>query len=191
MVRFGAVRVLYMKLKKGKIMNISEIRWKTNANTGGIAAVDAYNAIEKIRKEKGGELSVNDVIEQAKSKKHILHTVFEWDDTKAAAEHRMTQARSLLRSIEIVYEDQPELPIRSHQITVQKKRGDKEGKTLYTSTERALKDPAARDALIANAIRDAMTFRRKFQTLREFQLIFDAIDKTVEEVSKQIENATN
>lgn len=168
-------------------MKITDIRWKNNANTGGVSASDAYNAIEQIRHDCGGELSADDVLEKAKRKTHVLHPVFEWDDTKAAAEHRRTQARTLLRSIEIVYEERPELPVRSHQITVQKKRGDDEGKTLYTNTETALSNPATRDALVANAIRDAMQFRRRFQVLREFQMIFDAIDKTVNELSQELD----
>lgn len=168
-------------------MKITDIRWKNNANTGGVKAADAYKAIEEIREKCGGELSAEDVLEQAKRKSHTLHPVFEWDDTRAAKEHRKTQARSLLRSIEIVYEERPELPIRSHQITVQKKRGDENGKTLYTSTETALSDPSTRDALVANAIRDAMLFRRRFQVLREFQVIFDAIDKTVDQLSQNLD----
>ena len=169
-------------------MKITDIRWKNNANTGGVSASDAYNAIEKIRHDCGGELSADDVLEKARRKTHVLHPVFEWDDTKAAAEHRRTQARTLLRSIEIVYEERPEMPVRSHQITVQKKRGDEEGKTLYTTTEKAFSDPATRDLLVAKAIRDAMQFRRRFQVLRELQLIFDAIDKTVDQLADQLES---
>jgi hypothetical protein len=169
-------------------MKITDIRWKNNANTGGVSASDAYNAIEQIRHDCGGELSADDVLKKAKRKTHVLHPVFEWDDTKAAAEHRRTQARTLLRSIEIVYEERPEMPVRSHQITVQKKRGDEEGKTLYTTTEKAFSDPATRDLLVAKAIRDAMQFRRRFQVLRELQLIFDAIDKTVDQLAEQLES---
>jgi hypothetical protein len=46
-------------------------------------------------------------------------------------------------------------------------------------------DPVARDALIATAIRQAMAFRRRFQNLRELQLIFEAIDKVADKIGDE------
>lgn len=166
-------------------MKVEKIRWKTNANTGGVKAEDAYNAIEAVRKKNGGQVSPNDLLAVAKRKTHILHSIFEWNDDEAAKQHRLTQARTLLRSIEVVYDELPERPMRSHEIVQAKKRGDDKSQTLYSTTDLAMADPVARDALIATAIRQAMAFRRRFQNLRELQLIFEAIDKVADKVGDE------
>lgn len=166
-------------------MKVEKIRWKTNANTGGVKAEDAYNAIEAVRKKNGGHVSPNDLLAVAKRKNHVLHSIFEWNDDEAAKQHRLTQARTLLRSIEVVYDELPERPMRSHEIVQTKKRGDDQSQTLYTTTDLAMADPVARDALIATAIRQAMAFRRRFQNLRELQLIFEAIDKVADKIGDE------
>lgn len=166
-------------------MKIKEIRWKANANTGGLNAKDAFEAIEQIRKKLGGEVSPDDIVAAAKSKQHKLHSVFEWDDTAAAKEHRLNQSRTLLRSIEVVYAEMPDRPMRSYEIIAKKKRGDEQSKTIYRTSDEAMSDPETRDALIADAIRQAMAFRRRFQGLRELQLIFEAIDQVSEQIVHQ------
>ena len=166
-------------------MKVEKIRWKTNANTGGVKAEDAYNAIEAVRNKNGGQVSPNDLLAVAKRKTHVLHSIFEWNDDEAAKQHRLTQARTLLRSIEVIYDELPERPMRSHEIVQTKKRGDDQSQTLYSTTDLAMADPVARDALIATAIRQAMAFRRRFQNLRELQLIFEAIDKVADKIGDE------
>lgn len=42
------------------------------------------------------------VVEQARNPTSILHAFFQWDDQKAAQQHRLDQARRLISSFEIV-----------------------------------------------------------------------------------------
>lgn len=62
--------------------------------------------LEKIRKENGGLLSPEKVVERAKNPKSVLHSWFCWDDTKAANEYRIYQARNLIRQITVEVESQ-------------------------------------------------------------------------------------
>jgi hypothetical protein len=45
------------------------------------------------------------VVRKAKSSRSPLHTVFEWDDTVAGHEYRLTQARTMIRSLRVVVEE--------------------------------------------------------------------------------------
>jgi len=45
------------------------------------------------------------VLAKAKSKKSSLHDLFEWDDTKAAHQHRLEQARRICRVVVIQHGD--------------------------------------------------------------------------------------
>lgn len=48
-----------------------------------------------------GRLLAEDVVLAASSPDSPLHDQFEWDDSKAAAAHRLDQARELIRSVRI------------------------------------------------------------------------------------------
>lgn len=49
--------------------------------------------------ETDGRLTATDVVEDARGVKSPLHPLFEWDDEKAAHEHRLDQARALIREV--------------------------------------------------------------------------------------------
>jgi hypothetical protein len=55
----------------------------------------------KIYTEQGGKLTPEKVLEVASGSVHPLHSYFEWDDTTAAIEYRLSQARSLIKSIKV------------------------------------------------------------------------------------------
>ena len=51
--------------------------------------------------EEHGELVPEDIVTAARPKNHPLHDRFEWNDSVAAHEHRVNQARRLIQSVEI------------------------------------------------------------------------------------------
>lgn len=64
--------------------------------------IDAQVAGEELAKIKGhnsGDLSPEMVVNAAKEPSSPLHAVFEWDNDKAAHQHRLTTAGLLIRSI--------------------------------------------------------------------------------------------
>lgn len=50
-----------------------------------------------------GRLSPEIVVQSARDPASPLHSRFEWDDTKAAEEHRRSQARTLIRSVRVEF----------------------------------------------------------------------------------------
>lgn len=51
--------------------------------------------------ERSGKLTAHDVVRAARNPESPLHSCFEWDDSKAAEQWRLEQARSLIRSVEV------------------------------------------------------------------------------------------
>lgn len=71
--------------------------------------------VEALRQlERNGKIDPHDVIDEARDPDSVLHSHFEWDDTKAAEAYRMDQARTLIRSVrfEVIYEDRVFKPVR-------------------------------------------------------------------------------
>lgn len=59
---------------------------------------DAENAaVERIAKKFNYTPSPSDVVEAARNARSPIHGRFEWDDAKAAHQHRLKQARQILR----------------------------------------------------------------------------------------------
>jgi hypothetical protein len=79
----------------------------------GLSAADAAAELERLRAEKGG-LTPEGVVETATDPANPLHHAFEWDDSKAAHEHRLSQARGLIRAVVVVEEGKPSSPMYVH-----------------------------------------------------------------------------
>jgi len=158
-------------------MKIEQIAWKQNVPTNGIEAAKAHDALEALRLKNGG-LTDDGIVAAAKQKNHVLHKWFQWDDTSAAIELRRMQARQLIRSLVVIYEEAPELKTRLYEVS-HKTRAASEQRTVYSTAEEVLSDPDSRDRLIASAIKSAMEFRRRFKQLHELDAIIESIDKVL------------
>jgi len=63
--------------------------------------------LEEIRRQHNGLLRPEDIVKYAKNKNTALHKQFEWDESKAAHEYRITQAMGIIRRIKVnIYEDE-------------------------------------------------------------------------------------
>lgn len=60
--------------------------------------------LERLAALNGGRLTPDAVVQDAKSAKSPLHDQFEWDDSEAARQWRLQQARDLIRSVRIEIE---------------------------------------------------------------------------------------
>jgi hypothetical protein len=57
--------------------------------------------LAKIAKLNGGRVTPDAVLADAQNAKSPLHDQFEWDDTVAARQYRLQQARELIRSVKV------------------------------------------------------------------------------------------
>ena len=176
-------KVFYI-LNKGIRMKIETIRWKQNVPSKGIDADKAHKALEAIRTKNNG-LTDDGVLAAACVKGQILNKWFEWDDSVAAAVHRRDQARLLIRSLEVTYIDAPGIKTRVYEVE-HKSRPQDPQRTVYTTTEEVLANPESRDRLIAEAIKAAMQFRRRFKMLHELDGLMIEIDKVVEKMGAEV-----
>lgn len=57
------------------------------------------NYLYKLAEERNKELQPREIVDIAQDKKSVLHKYFTWDDSKAAQEYRIWEARQLLASV--------------------------------------------------------------------------------------------
>lgn len=90
--------------------------------------------INELTKEYGGEVTPNILLQEAEQPNSVLHKYFEWDQSKAAKEYRLWQARKLLGAIaEVVVIKGKENPIRSFWSV-----SNKECKPVYVTLKKAM-----------------------------------------------------
>lgn len=124
------------------------------------------------RLESEGRLTPKNLVEASRPEDAPLHKCFEWDDTVAADKWRQAQAAYIIRSVEVQIERSSE-PTRAFVATVSDASGE------YRSIGYVLRQSDSRKALMENARRELLSFRRKYQTLHELADVFDAIDGVI------------
>lgn len=128
--------------------------------------------LEKIRARAGGTLKPEDVVEFARDESTALHSVFTWDDTEAAAQYRLWQARQVIRVCVTVRDDVKGPPIRTY-VSLYDDRGD-DGYRLLTDV---LSDDEMRDKLLLQALSELKTWQAKYRQLEKLAPIFAAAEK--------------
>lgn len=133
--------------------------------------------LEKVRAAAGGILYPEDVVEFAKNKHTALHQCFEWDDTEAAHQHRLWQARTLIRVAVVVGPENTESTRAYVSLTVDK--GKSRG---YRAIVDVLNDKDLKARMLDDARDDLLLFRKKYEVLKdmaELKGLFVEIDNTL------------
>lgn len=160
-------------------------RFQKGADTSNPALVAAH--IESIRSSNDGELTPNHVVADASNSNSPLHSFFEWDDTEAAHQHRLHQARNLIRTIVVRYEEvSPPQPIRVY-VNVKSPLEDVEdGKPRqhYTSLAEALSEPDTRRAVLLRAKNELDAWRSRYAGLKDFADIVSQASLMSEKISE-------
>jgi inactivated superfamily I helicase len=133
-------------------------------------------ALEDIRKKNAGILRPADVVEAARPVKSVLHRHFEWDDSKAAEQYRLEQARDLIQVCVTVIES-PEDPdklvaVRMYTSLPDFRKAERGG---YLRTEEVLEDAELREQAIKQAISEFQRWEEKYKNLEEFISVYDAM----------------
>ena len=146
-------------------MNI--YKFKTPGLFPGVTAKEAAEELERIR-EKHGILSARVIVEESMDEKAILHRCFQWDDTKAAALYRESQARDLIRNLIVMVEETIiKGSVRAY-VNVTPAQGQNRS---YVPLYNAMLDDTARADLLNQAKRDSECFIAKYSQLEELNKV--------------------
>ena len=113
------------------------------------------------------------VLDAARDPESPIHDGFEWDDTKAAEEFRLTQARLIIRSLRIeILTDEEEEPAEIQRIYWS--TDDEESR--YVNVKVLLEDDALYQQALERATRLLKGVRDRFNEIKELESIWAAID---------------
>lgn len=128
--------------------------------------------LKEVADRHGGILQPYDVLEAAKPESSPLHSYFEWNDSEAAHQHRLRQARSLISiAVEIIPQSKDKTRIWISLKNDQHLGGG------YRSMQVVLSDKELRAQLIADAFADMEIFKSKYERLKELAGVIKEFDK--------------
>lgn len=141
-------------------------KWKAGARITVNAQVAGEMCSEM---EKAGALTAQNLVNANRPEEAPLHEAFEWNDTEAAENWRVHQARHIINSIVLVTEEQEAEPVRFF-FKIEPKEANYESMPVIIRNE----DKYAN--LLKIALRELEAFQRKYSQLEELETVFEAIE---------------
>jgi len=129
--------------------------------------------LKRIAAAHNGILNVEDVVEEARPADSPIHSRFNWDDSKAAHEYRLMQARALIRVC--VEFTGPTDAARLEHVFVSL-TPDRLAGGGYRTIVSVMSDEQQRAQLLADAVADLRRWQQKYDQLVELSEVFAAID---------------
>lgn len=118
----------------------------------------------------GISVKPEEIVDKARDESTELHKCFEWDDTKAAEKYRVYQARQIVCHLIVkeVNDDSPKQEVRFFY-----KTDSQEG---YKPTSYIMRNENEYHKLLDRALSELKAFQRKYNTLKELDGLFEAIN---------------
>ena len=142
----------------------------------GLEAAEVGHELERIR-DKCGELTTKNVVNESRPNDAVFHDNFEWDDPVAAELFREQQARKIVHSVVLVTEDaKPDSPKPQAFISVLI-ADDEAVRHVYQPAEVVADNPEWREQHISVLKARLRSQRRELAAFTEFSTVVSAIDE--------------
>lgn len=134
--------------------------------------------LERIAAVHGGLLRPADVVKAARNPRSPLHAHFEWDDSAAAQQYRLWQARQLIRvSVQqIALPQSGKAAVRVFVSLKQDRAADGGG---YRMIDTVLRRVDLREQLLRDALEELRVFEEKYAHLQELAGVHRAIARVL------------
>ena len=111
--------------------------------------------------ERDGSITPASVLDEARDEASPLHTHFEWDDSEAAEQYRLVQARGLIRRYKVTVEVKPDTFVKVRQFSSVPAAAPDEGTDYVLTSE-------ARDFIFQQCMKEIASLRAKYGALVDF-----------------------
>lgn len=136
--------------------------------------------LELLRRKFHGELTPEDVLDDAQNHNSPLHSFFEWSDTEAAKQYRLQQARGLIRSVVAIY-TQPDRPAVRAKAYV---HINEPSAPHYRETSHAMSQAKTRQMVLDRAMNELKAWKARYKDLEEFAALVRVIDAMAIELAE-------
>lgn len=152
--------------------------WKTAAGIN-IDAQTVGERIDELASQNNGLVTPKVIVDDARPEQSLLHPAFEWNDIIAAEKFREDQARHIIRSVTVKYEESPDQqnPIRAFvNVISEESRG-------YINIATAMSQEHLKNQVLTRAWKELQDWKKRYSELSEFSKLFQAIEESVLDVA--------
>ena len=142
--------------------------------------------LNHLAKSNKGKLTSKEVVNRARSEDSPIHDCFEWNDDKAAEGFRIKQAQDLMNHLQIVIKYNGEEKIVPMFINLVIEEGGK-FERRYVQTEIVAKDENLRRQAIEQALKELISWQKRYKDIQELGKIFSAIKEIQQTLDMRIE----
>ena len=137
--------------------------------------------LEMLREQGNGELRPSDIVKDARHNNSPLHALFEWDDTAAAEQHRLHQARGLIRAVVAIYrsDDRPDIRTRAY-VHIQE-----HGSPHYREATHVMSEKSTREMVLHRAWLEFQAWYQRYSHIKEFAELFEASEVIAAKIAKK------
>lgn len=154
----------------------------TTTTIGGCSEKPRTRAeeLQLIADANGGTLTPEAVVDFASDPETALHSAFEWDDTEAARLYRLEQAEKVIRVTVTIIERPQEPPIRVRAFV--SLSTDRKDSGVYRRIEDVMADDHMNEILLADAMRELSSLKKKYAHLQRLRKAWDVIEELEREM---------
>lgn len=150
----------------------TEITAADGAHLSDKDAVVVTRELRRLAAAHEGRIEPAAVVEAARSPRSPLHRHFEWDDTEAATQYRLEQARCLIRSVRVTL-DTPSGPLVVRPFVHTPERD------AYCETGEVMRAKELREALVARALDELHAWQARYRAFAELASIHEALESVL------------
>lgn len=153
-----------------------QYKWKRSPK-GKVDAQVAGEHIEEIKEKRGG-ITPQLLVIEAKKKRSPLHNCFEWDNSVAAEQYRIVQAREILRYLVVIIEpeteDEEEIYVRGFIAPLDT---EEDSHQSYLTISEVMADEDLDKAYKQQILRELKAIKHKSKSYNEFSKVNRAIEE--------------
>lgn len=156
-------------------------QWKAGSRQP-VEAQAAGERIAELTERNGGHLAPSDVVDDARPEDAVLHPAFEWDNEVAAEEYRKEQARKLIRSIEVIYEEgEQQQPVLNYVHVNLPDTGP-----AYVTTARAVSDRDLQRQVIEEALLGLRAWQKRYEHIGALDGLLTTVTRAIDEAEREM-----
>ena len=143
--------------------------WRMKGLAKGVSPSIAAEEIKRLQ-ELHGAVTPEILVEEARKRRSPLHPIFEWDDTKAAYNYRLQQARTLLNNIQVtIISDGEPRKIDCYEVTT-RNEGYKSIDTFTPNDVEFVRD---------SCMKNLSYWKEKLRTYKEFDKVRELLEQAI------------
>lgn len=135
--------------------------------------------VGKVIEKYGDAIEPQQLLKEARPKSSPIHHLFCWDDTEAAEQYRLWQARHCIRSIRIIVKkDDVQETKAFHNVVIRQESGDRRA---YVHMRTVADDDDLRQQVIQKALAELRGWKARYEEYKSvFGPVFEAIEKAAQ-----------